>query len=262
MKKTIKNVDGEPTVHTVNGVDTKTGALYVRKLKKYAPLENGFNLALANDIFELISTNQLLWDQGDWRHLVWESDLEPEDAKTLRTMLSIDKDINEPACGTAMCFAGWVNEMTGADWVLDRHSAKDYESIREENRGDRTIEFVLVNKTQRAWFYDSGQGWWGDLATYLSAPVLEKIGRRGFTPKTHWVTDTESFAVMQLGLVDGDWLELFEGSNELSMIRKIIDTYAEHGPVHNDAVKEAYEHYGRVPTPAEVERLAMDAANL
>src|SRR5690348_14370453 len=68
MRKSIETTEQGRIIHTTNGVDTRTHAVYVKEIKPYdSPLDNGFNLELASDVIEQIKRTPLLWNQGTWR---------------------------------------------------------------------------------------------------------------------------------------------------------------------------------------------------
>lgn len=229
MKKSIEKTDAGYTIRTVNGVDTKSGAIWVREIKEYEPLENGFNLALANEVYELINTHQYLWDQDSWRRLLFTSDLDAEEKRELKSMLAFEADLTQPTCGTAMCFAGWVSELSGADYVSD---AQMIEAAKSQSP---YMEYILVRRDELNERWDTRAV---TMDEYLGGQALARAQERGFSDETHKLMAIEDYALMKLGLVDGDWLELFSGSNDLEDIRSIIDDYADAGPARQSRDSE------------------------
>jgi hypothetical protein len=65
------------------------------------------NHELLNRVLAHITENKKLWDQGSWAHL----NVNGYDAETLRSMVL--ENPTDPACGTAMCFAGHACNMNG-----------------------------------------------------------------------------------------------------------------------------------------------------
>ena len=233
MKKSIKRTSKGYAVHTVNGVNTKTGTVWTKQIREFKPLDNGFNLELANHVFDIISENQELWDQSSWRRLVldWElvDDVEIDDdgksRKDILAMMAFERDLTNPICGTAMCFAGWVGEVTGADYVVDSkvlRKTEDHDEITETE-----LEYILVSKAALEGKPWSGKRWHEWDFTHEINKILKK---RGFSAETHRLMPVSDYAEMMLGLEHGDVLSLFDGSNNLEGIREIIDLYAKNGP--------------------------------
>src|SRR5262245_46002525 len=65
------------------------------------------NNALLDEVLSFIDLNRELWDQRDWGQLIvngWSTD-------ELKRYVAEDPD--NPACGSAMCFAGWACALSG-----------------------------------------------------------------------------------------------------------------------------------------------------
>jgi hypothetical protein len=231
MKKTVEQDGKTYTVRTVNGVNTITGLMWTREIVHFEPLANGFNLGLANHVYDIISRNQALWDQDSWRRLISLDDLaehhdigsKTEAKSLLKSLAAFDVDVKAPACGTAMCFAGWIGEVSGADYVYDAAFIKANGATMNSEAG---LDYILVTREHPAVGMMKLA-----LEDILSEQTLAILKSRGFTPETHVLTDVEHYAQAELGLLDGDFRNLFGGGNDLKDIRWIIEEYAEHGPV-------------------------------
>lgn len=246
MKKTIETDGKTYTIHTVNGVDTRTGAVWVKEIREYKPLENGFNLDLANTVYSHIERNEELWNQDAWRAFLGPEEFDEDEAKHIKSMLAFESDLTDPMCGTAMCFAGWVGELSGADWVIDG------KAIKEDgfNHAQHNVEQVLITVEQAEWFdehYEAASEV-NRLDVMLDYDVREKLARRGFLPDTHRLVQVSEYALYRLGLVHGDWLGLFAGGNGLSDIRERLDTYARFGPEEDVYVRDLFFESGMAPT--------------
>lgn len=236
MRKTIETINGSPVIHTVNGVDTRTGAVYVREVPVTTPLPNGFNQELAELVFDRISminaaaggTSQTTgdfmlngWFQGDWRTAL-------PNVGTVAATLGID---SAPACGTAMCFAGWVGELTAADWVADGTF------LATRRMESYWMDIILMTRDAAA-----------QLVREVCFPVQtvesfypsykDMLRERGFTSQTHTGIRVSHYALWALGLKHGDYLGLFDGGNSISTIRSLIDLYVEFGPTPNLEARE------------------------
>lgn len=253
MKKSIETDGKNYTIRTVNGVNTTTGAVWVKEIKVFEPLPNGFNLALANEVYAHIEANPLLWDQNSWRRLLDATEITSEgmDPKELASLLAYEQDLDAPACGTAMCFAGWASELAGADWVADGTTLR-------QRRNLGMIEYVLVpldvaNKVTLE--HPDNELWLREIKDGLSEEAYSHVVSRGFSDKTHCLTNVEGYALMQLGL-GSDWLDMFGGYNDLEKIRVCIDTYAQWGPVKNSDLGDYFNDEGprSVPTERDVQR--------
>lgn len=250
MKKSIN--DG--VIHTSNGVDTVTNAVYLRQLREYTPREDGYNLELAEDVYALISDNQALWEQGTWRQILqneeemetYADEIESDGRGDLHTlqqqinqMAAFKQDTENPTCGTAMCFAGWVAELSGADWVIDASAMRrkgvdlrpseiaawssvlfvSHKEVEELTRGDEDV-YDRVREIEDGTFTMDSMD--------KNLRVFSK--ERGFTAETHRTMSAEAYASLKLGILNNPDLdirdELFGGSNRLKDIREILDELA------------------------------------
>lgn len=264
MKKSIETDGKNYTVRTVNGVDTKTGAIWVKQIREYKPLENGFNLELANHVYDHIEHNPLLWNQEAWRTtLEWAEVGNAKDE--IKKLLAYEADLTNPACGTAMCFAGWTAELTGADWVADATFIKG----KDSRIIGPSVEHILITREQGEAALtqaeehlnedgDLDEIWIRELEEWIGVELLEILAERGFKPETHMLTNVESYALMQLGMLHGDWIGLFSGSNDLEEIRVRLDTMAKYGPQYNEAIREFLldTGWGMVPTEDDLKEYA------
>ena len=244
MKRIITTQDGQPVVITENGVSTITSIVMKLKtqpaLKTYNTVDehSGVNKELLTDVLAEIHANREWWQQGSWRTFTedpldqWELGeraREREDLKDPETLqafiassVAYNPDETEPACGTAMCFAGWVGELTRVDWVVDaatiRQARKDVVDIRAWD--DCVLTRREENPREPAeWLYirmDTFSGRW-----------LDRILReRGFTPKTHRIRTISTYAAETLG-IGSDPLDLFDGDNSLERVEQIVQVYLE-----------------------------------
>jgi hypothetical protein len=230
MNRSITITDGRPFIRTTNGVDTRSAPVYLKELKDYQPSEGGFVTELAQDVQSVISEHPSLWDQGVWRVTMSQISQEndPDLYAELQAMRSTPLDPDRNACGTTMCMAGWAAELSGVDWMVDAdrlgkvYNNEEYALVTEEQ----------WNATEPC---DSGApSRLGQYDTVLNGPLK----KRGFTDE-HLVVRVGDYACAALGLIHGDWLELFNGSNDLQDLRLIVQAYAEFGVVPN---LEAMEH--------------------
>lgn len=266
MKKTIETTDEGAVIHTVNGVDTKTGAIYVREIKTYTPLENGFNLELAQDILAQIRRTPLLWNQDVWR-ITFDLDQYPTDylpdavkngsgfyeevmgrTPVLEDLKELLDDVYQPnaKCGTAMCFAGWVAEMTAANFAIDgvlikaKHVKLGREPLAEQDQQERERRELLndLNYISDSDIFVTKE----EAANYplvmrfrgrYSPKVTALLAERGFSDDTHAVVGIADYAKVQLGLGDYDPAGLFHGYNTYGDLEKIVAAYAEYGPEAN-----------------------------
>lgn len=242
----ITNEAGQHVIVTVNGRTTSTTAMYTKRLKTYKPLPNGFNHALALDVLATITRNQELWNQNAWRipiTLDWltkrllTKKRTRKQAATKALRMAAIKEAEAPACGTAMCFAGWVNEKTGVDWVMDTDfGASLLEPLLEaepERLNQMPWDMVLVRRDEAlpGALTDDGRRRWVDHLVF--GDLLEDyLTARGFALDTHAVLTTSAAALNALGL-GSDWLRLFHGENDLATITRIVEAYAIYGPRPN-----------------------------
>ena len=213
-------------------MSTWTNPVYdLTRIPLVVPEYGVFNTELGEAVYKTVSENSALWDQQTWRSAFTGLDgmdaTQEEAVRHLTPIGSLD------TCGTAMCFAGWTGEITGADWVVDRSAIL----------GELTANAEMVMVT-REWLDRHAVG--SDaLAVYsmdkraLHPDVLAHLKSRGFDSRVHAMIPVESYARIALGLVDGDWRDLFGSENTMENIREILDLYEEHGtlrPVSDYAI--------------------------
>jgi hypothetical protein len=228
MHRSIITTDGRPFLRTTNGVDTRTAPVYLKELKDYQPSEGGFVTELANDVLNVISEHPNLWDQGVWRSTINLIDPDDDLYAELQEMRSTPLDPDRHACGTIGCLAGWAAEFAGADWMVDADQlGKVYANE----------EYALVTQQQWDATFPCDAGVPTHLGRYDTS-LSKPLKKRGFTDD-HLVVRVGDYACAALGLIHGDWLELFNGSNDLDDLRLIVQAYAEFGVVPN---LEAMEH--------------------
>ena len=259
-------------IRTTNGVDTLTAPIYVRELKTFTPLENGFNRELALYVLDWIRANMALWDQGSWREIFeigsWRDDesepifLEGEAPANLlqrieeqypdlgseetlskaadlmlsdlrRLATNVHTTLN-PTCGTAMCLAGWVSELTAVDWVIDagafsltsnwgHHTRKNWAEVlfvpRESPLPKGEIEMLAYST-------------WTDMhGTVMPDVLVQHAQSRGFTFATHRTTSVLHYAAEALGLTPVAFMPVFfDGQNTFEDLEFLVDHYTEHGP--------------------------------
>lgn len=237
MKTTIESTADGRIIHTTNGVDVRSAAVYVKELKEFTPQPNGWNAELADHIYGIITAHPALWNQGAWREVFVITDdptanigLHVRRKKSLKDLFGSLRDFQttvtdftpepEPAtCGTAMCVAGWVGEVTGVHWVSDLSLIKKSVSSQHSDR-------VIVTK-EFADNYPAIMASWS--LGMFNIPTYKNLLERGFSTEKHVTVSVSSYALVQLGLIHGDWLDLFAANNNQHKIRQIMDTYAEHG---------------------------------
>ena len=237
MQRTLQVSGKTRTIHTVNGIDTKTDATYIKDLKPYdSPLPNGYNVELGEDIWDRITLTPALWDQGSWRNVFDLSDVDEEMHFASLEILNVPK--SKAKCGTAMCAAGWAAELGGADWVQDAKaiqtgSASFAESVLVPKA---QWEATMTAHSELAWETAGPDGW-----TQFDDHLTERLAKRGFTHTTHVVISARTYALMRLGL-DHDYLEMFSANNDYPRIRACLDTYTKYGNLtHQDGGFQAEE---------------------
>lgn len=244
--KTMAKKAGRYMITTVNGAKTTTGSFYAKELKEYIPLENGFNAMLADDVVKIISENQALWDQGTWRQIFtadqydeylsarshYMSGSVKEVADNVRTMLAFEQDKDDPVCGTAMCFAGWVAELTGVDWVIDSEVVKAFHKGKiDKDMMDRHASEVLIKRGANLETKNISWIDWVGISEELSKVLV----KRGFTPETHRIIEVSDYAADQLGGIECS--PLFQEGNNIKDINRIVRHHVDGGPrwfVYND----------------------------
>lgn len=240
MQRTLHVSGKARTIHTTNGVDTTTAAVYLRNLKPYDhPLPNGFNAELGDEMWFQIVSVPLLWEQGSWRDVFYLNDVSLPVETAIREAVNAPK--KDARCGTAMCAAGWVGELGGADWVADNAALQ---------AGDTAMaEAVLVLKQDwQSWCEKIGWDGSTDLRIAgLSPGRAQRLASRGFTDRSHVIVSVSRYALMRLGLRD-DYVGLFGGSNSLARIRACLDVYAQFGDLVEDDTRRIMEARDRATT--------------
>ena len=234
MKKTIETTEFGPVIHTVNGVDTRTTPVYARQALTFEPLPNGFNQALAEHIIGIISPKSRpkagshLWEQASWRKLLDDYGWDPAKERAIKSetkRIAGDTVAYDNRCQTAMCVAGWVGEMTLANWVVD---ARDLAGLDWADESDLSLVYVTHAEADAM---DADMCGYNTVRRHGSYVLQRYRGtERGFTDETHVPISVSTYALYQLGLHHGDWLNLFGGGNTVADIKRIVGLYAEHGP--------------------------------
>lgn len=260
-------------IQTTNGVNTTTTPFYLRDYKSYVPREDGYNEELADALWAQISLTPELWDQGAWRRFfsvddtyalteslgargVYRSNEQVKDAM----FKQLAQDVTDPTCGTAMCAAGWVGELTGADFVIDFDLAR---ALRRANDGMMpdlgiTGETIIVpitllqerQEVERVSRESIDEKDWLPEVSWTSldhlyfpfGPDLVEVAKRslkkrGFTDATHGTVDTATWATWQLGLRDNEGsaeVDMFNAGNSLDDIEEHLNYYRLVGPWAHD----------------------------
>lgn len=231
---------------------TSTTALFDLPDRFYEPLPNGFNAELANEVYKMIQDRQLLWDQGVWRSFTILGDSDQPWRRDMAEMMG-DQDSTQYLCGTSMCFAGWVNEITRVDWVVDKRlvdlsSSQGSTFVLLPSEADgidlSSVEDLVLMPKETSGYTEQGR-----LRTWdrLDFPVVKYLNRRGFSYDTHVVDTVQNAALQALGLTEGDPLELFGGSKGLDEIRIIIDAYTAFGPCPTEDQQREFLGSWKVP---------------
>lgn len=261
------------TLVTQNGVRTTTKPFYLKDYRDYTPRSDGYNVELAEAMWEQIRFVPSLWSQGDWRRVIVDDQdmrrfanmqmenevLEDTDtdeavahiqAELDKAIVQHVKDSTEPACGTAMCAAGWITELSGIDFVVDFEFARW--ARKQETELGSLAEYVLVpkalvderNKDYRdlpgveytsSFPISSTLGWAFSRGTSDHEKAEKLLAKRGFTEETHVCVTLASWAIWQLGLRDTDGeVPMFAGNNSMTTVRHHLDHYAVNGPWDHD----------------------------
>ena len=222
MQRTLDVSGKSRTIHTVNGVDTKTAAVYLRDLKPYdKPLENGFNAELGEDMWHQLVTAPKLWDQGTWRSAFHLDEVTTELTQAVRERVNAPK--KETKCGTVMCAAGWVDELAGADWVVDNLALQSGGNLNSYS------ELVLLPLADwKAWSSRWEISRDTQLIETLSAKHQDQLRERGFTDATHVIVSAMVYSLVRLGLQD-DYVGMYSANNGYPAIRAKLDAYIQFG---------------------------------
>ena len=235
--RTITTKDGMSGVETTNGIATWTASVFKLPMKAYKPLDNCFNAELAQAVLEIIHTHRALWRQTSWRTLMFDPPT-AEAQRQVKALSAFEQDEKNPVCGTSMCFAGWVNELTHVDWVIDGEAIKKAQldgssSVLVKKDGMSVPGFVydigswtdtiLVRKSPEPPPVSYDKTW-----AYLPTTLKGCLATRGFTEATHDLCSVEYAARVALGL-KWDILELFRADNSMDDIEKIVAYYTANG---------------------------------
>jgi hypothetical protein len=209
---------------------TYTAPVFNLPDRTYTPLDNGFNLELAETVLKNIEAHQYMWNQGNWRGIEFFSSKEFgsddlfADIKALTTF-----EQGTFACGTAMCVAGWAGELSKVDWVVDADLIK--KAAKQGNANMRIPEsryhlnlnswadwvLVPIDQSVHAQIWDT-----------LPPAIQRHLARRGFTEKTHKLAPISEWAAKLLGIGD-DPANMFRGGNTIEYINECVNFYAKYG---------------------------------
>lgn len=206
---------------------------------------NGFEEALATFVVDFLAKPDIapLWDQGCWRAPVWVDVDHPEgtlDRTMADTALSLFGTSAAPACGTAGCLAGWLGELSGVDWVLDR---RDLADRRAATAHSPYLAYILLSRAALASLLGTVVGSWVWHESLAHVEVygwddMKTLGARGFDPVTHVIVPVGTWAGLRLGITgldaNSDWVDdpyaLFSGNNDEKDVRRTIEEYATEWP--------------------------------
>ena len=139
------------------------------------------NVPLLNAVIEHIEANPDDWYQGDWR--------------TLRSFLVDPADEATPTdCGTAMCFAGWAAELSGAEYAYPA--------------GDSTIVDHVT--------------YGGDIDSVEAAHIVNT---------DEGLVHVQDYATRALGIDEGQANRLFHGANTISDLKNHVARIIEQGRI-------------------------------
>lgn len=154
------------------------------------------NVPLLNAVIEHIEANPNDWYQGDWR--------------TLRTFLRDDQGIPVPLpaadCGTAMCFAGWAAQLSGAEYAYPAGDGELHDDVIVSD-GTDSVEAAHIVRT------DEG------------------------------LVHVQDYATRALGIDEGQSNRLFHGANTLADLKRHVARIIEQGRIEqaNRDIAEAEE---------------------
>jgi len=147
------------------------------------------NTELLDKVLDYIEANNDLWNQNVWA----EVNINGFDGDTLKRMILDDPE--NPACGTAMCFAGHACNLSG--WRPFFRPVTTWGGELD----DRSNEFML------------GQAIHSDTCRNKAGEVASVKGK----------------AMDLLGINSLDADHLFDGNNDLDQLREMVDHLKEHG---------------------------------
>lgn len=239
MKKSVDTTAAGPVITTTNGLATATTAFFVKDLKEYPVLENGFRRSLVDEIIgQIADSNGALWNQAYWRAFTEDQTYGGHDTldEVVSTLAPWLVTAEESHCGVQMCIAGWASELVAADWLVDARAWKEHRGWVEYNISDLEDK-ILVRRDDPLW--EDYSSWWSDLASRTDVIDNCRLIERGFSGETHKIANVDEFAHRALGL-DEDPFELFEGDNNWWRILGIIDAYTEFGPRDLEADEDGW----------------------
>jgi hypothetical protein len=204
---------------------------------------------LAEYVLDVIRQVDGFWNQGTWRtrpDAVLDATEYLSSSETEALTKYLGKNPNEdPACGTAMCFAGWATQLTGAPFVwpvgVKKFSdVENYGDIPTEVRANpeyfvrvpnADLEGVEIGKVYAAHErHEDGQ------VTYLAIPT---------------------YAAWKLGLDYYSAETLFSGGNTLTALETYVGEIRDHGRVLTYDERQDVKQYGRVLTFPEREAVTV-----
>lgn len=185
--------------------------------------DSGVNKELMQYTLDQITDHRDWWNQGVWRDFtaLWG---QPRSEEHLASVLPYDA--LEPACGTAMCTAGWVVETTRPDWVIDAATFKALTKAKLHRLVDRYEDSVLVRYDDVLYpeFTTPKDTAWTWESTY-DDELIELLKARGFSGTTHHVEAISNYAARCLG-IGSDPFSLFDGDNSYERVLETITEYA------------------------------------
>jgi hypothetical protein len=149
------------------------------------------NIKMLEKTLDVIKANKKRWDQGMWRGLI--------DPKARKKVM---EDPNAtPACGTAMCFAGWAVSLDRGRWAVS----------------DKTLFDLTVN------YEENGE--WDPRLAYEDKLIARKseieAGLTDMDNGKHYIS-VEQRARNVLGLTQREANVLFSGDNNLSDLNALV----------------------------------------
>lgn len=214
---------------------TWTASVYREPLKTYEPLSNGFNKELATAVLDRITARQKQWDQRMWRNIAMRRPADGWVKARMLKGLAFEQNNRTTVCHTTMCFAGWVAELTHADWVVDGSLVKEAAyrgtpqvvTVGGHRVGvDAYAELVVVDKAN----FSRGSGFrnaalpsrFRNLPSSLHQNLLD----RGFSEGTHGVGSVPMVARAALGLNGIESDNLFSSHRGLEGIKGGIEYFS------------------------------------
>lgn len=228
--RTITHDELGELVTTTNGKETVTRSV----MKVSAPAfdwrttydpDSGVNKAMLDFVLECIADHRKWWNQGVWRNFasVWLTGQERAQAP-LASLVDLGIEA-EPACGTAMCTAGWVAEITRPDWVIDAATWRRLKKVRMNGIISVYEDDLMVRYDDPFWPELTkprpGSPTWEDA---MDSVLVDALKQRGFAGDTHVAVTIPTYARRVLGIGD-DLLDLFDGDNSYERVKAIMEEY-------------------------------------